>query len=502
MGLIFLSGSVLSIVWLSAKCKAYNVCKKFAGISVFFNVTRYIITATFIEQQLQILLFKQTCIKLVAASPQVQSPSFSCVRLGARSVRITGRHEWVKVKPSLMYPIMGNLPKSLVESTRPFSISGVDYAGPIYIKECRGRKNLANKGISWHFIPPRSPHMGGIWEINVKSIKGHLKRTIGEVVLSYEELYTLLTRIEAVLNSRPLCPLSNDPNDLNPITPGHFLIGEPLTSMSERDLTTTRINRLTQWQRVEQMRQHFLHRWQREYSPTETLVEFDFGSIILLINANEGCQFGVRNVTFRQGCYRPSTPALEIGSMVILVEDNTPPLQWKLGRIVELHPGSDGVVRVVSVKTVNGIFKRATRKVVFIAKSKQNNYNLPRLSIYHPSSTYRGKEVTAGRNSDTPESEKPYVVSFFWRKKVRNANDEGSSWKSAANKTHIRTCSTFPNQPFPTNSRDPYNCDGGFTSASQSRIQQNLFHLRYTVLHNRRPHGNLTKQPPDLLNVT
>jgi hypothetical protein len=55
------------------------------------------------------------------------------------------------------------------------------------------------------------------------------------------------------------------------------------------------------------------------YSPIETLVEFDFGcksmfvtckiefyaaAIILLINANEGCQFGVRNVSFRQGCYR------------------------------------------------------------------------------------------------------------------------------------------------------------------------------------------------------
>jgi hypothetical protein len=327
-----------------------------------------------------------------------------------------------KVKPSVMYPIIGNLPKSRVEPTRPFSISGVDYAGPIYIKECRGRskrtvkayicvfvcfstkavhlelvgdlttqtflnalkrfisrrghvyhlysdnatnfvganrelleirtflksasfsqitENLANKGISWHFIPPRSPHMGGIWEINVKSITGHLKRTIGEVVLSYEELYTLLTRIEAVLNSRPLCPLSNDPNDLNPITPGHFLIGEPLTSISERDLTTTRINRLTQWQRVEQMRQHFWHRWQREY---------------LVQNIN-------RSKQLRGSGSRPSTPALEVGSMVILVEDNTPPLQWKLGRIVELHPGSDGVVRVVSVKTVNGIFKRATRKV-------------------------------------------------------------------------------------------------------------------------------------------
>ncbi|KAH0815897.1 hypothetical protein GEV33_006893 [Tenebrio molitor] len=177
--------------------------------------------------------------------------------------------------------------------------------------------------------------------VKFSMVIGYLKRTIGEVVLSYEELYTLLTRIEAVLNSRPLCPLSNDPNDLNPLTSGHFLIEEPLTYISERDLTTKRINRLTQWQRVEQMRQHFWHRWQRDY---------------LVQNIN-------RSKQLRGSGSRPSTPALEVSSMVILVEDNTPPLQWKLGRIVELHPGSDGVVRVVSVKTVNGIFKRATRKV-------------------------------------------------------------------------------------------------------------------------------------------
>jgi hypothetical protein len=67
-------------------------------------------------------------------------------------VRITGRHEWVKVKPRLMYPIMGNLPKSLVESTRPFSISGVDYAGPIYIKECRGRSKRTVKAYICVFV--------------------------------------------------------------------------------------------------------------------------------------------------------------------------------------------------------------------------------------------------------------------------------------------------------------------------------------------------------------
>ncbi|XP_060531495.1 uncharacterized protein LOC132705081 [Cylas formicarius] len=87
--------------------------------------------------------------------------------------------------------------------------------------------------IKWHFIPPSSPHFGGLWESNIKTVKGHIARTIGEQVLTFEELYTLFTQVEAIMNSRPLCPLSEDPNDLNVLTPGHFLTMEPLNAPPE-----------------------------------------------------------------------------------------------------------------------------------------------------------------------------------------------------------------------------------------------------------------------------
>jgi hypothetical protein len=104
---------------------------------------------------------------------------------------------------------------------------------------------LSNENIQWKFIPPRTPNFGGLWEAGVKSVKYHIKRVVGETVLTYDELYTLLTRIEACLNSRPLVPMSNDPNDLTAITPGHFLIGEALTAPLEPDLTELKINRLS-----------------------------------------------------------------------------------------------------------------------------------------------------------------------------------------------------------------------------------------------------------------
>ncbi|XP_054709171.1 uncharacterized protein LOC129218872 [Uloborus diversus] len=89
------------------------------------------------------------------------------------------------------------------------------------------------ENINWHFIPPITPHFGGLWESNIKTVKKHLIKASNSAILNFEELSTLLIQIEACLNSRPLTPLSADPMDLQPLTPGHFLIGAPLLSFPE-----------------------------------------------------------------------------------------------------------------------------------------------------------------------------------------------------------------------------------------------------------------------------
>ncbi|GFX20370.1 integrase catalytic domain-containing protein [Trichonephila clavipes] len=109
---------------------------------------------------------------------------------------------------------------------------------------------LTNESIEWNFIPPRSPNHGGLWEAGVKAFKFHLKRVVGNAHLTLEEFIRILCEIEAVLNSRQLTPLTSNFDDFETLTPGHFLVGRPLTSIVEAQITNINENQLSRWERV------------------------------------------------------------------------------------------------------------------------------------------------------------------------------------------------------------------------------------------------------------
>lgn len=335
---------------------------------------------------------------------------------------IRGCVKCFRVNPRSTQFLMGDLPSARVTPSRPFSRCGLDYCGPVLIKDgtlrspkvvkayicvfvcfsvravhielvkdlttdsflnClkrfisrRGKpyeifsdngsnfigaqshlselynfltdefhndrvsQYLSSDEIHWRTIPSRSPHMGGLWESCIKSLKYHLKRILGNASITYEEMYTVLTQIECVLNSRPLSPLSSDPNDYLPLTPGHFLIGEPLVAPPQQDVQDVNPNRLTRYYRIQQLFQHFWNRWSREYLTT---------------------------LQARSKWKSKSTENPIVGDLVILKEDNSPPLRWPMARIVELHSGKDNIVRVVSVKVSNGnVFKRSLAKICLL----------------------------------------------------------------------------------------------------------------------------------------
>jgi len=98
--------------------------------------------------------------------------------------------------------------------------------------------------------------------------KLQLKKVVGNQVYTLEELMTLITRIEGVLNSRPLVAMSTDLNDLSVITPGNFLIGKPLMTIPEHDIVDIPQNRRKRWQLVRQAFHSFWKRWSREFLHT------------------------------------------------------------------------------------------------------------------------------------------------------------------------------------------------------------------------------------------
>ncbi|GFX23519.1 DUF5641 domain-containing protein [Trichonephila clavipes] len=137
-------------------------------------------------------------------------------------------------------------------------------------------------------------------------------------------------QIEVVLNSRPICPLSNDPNDVETLTPAHFLVGSSL------DYTEIPMNRLSRWQLVQRMNQHFWRKWSSEY----------------LNRLQQRPKWCTGNVGFKEGDF-----------VFVKPSENSDSLKWHLARILKLYPGKDNIVRVVTLRDKQGIYKRPVTKI-------------------------------------------------------------------------------------------------------------------------------------------
>ncbi|GFY25964.1 integrase catalytic domain-containing protein [Trichonephila clavipes] len=129
-------------------------------------------------------------------------------------------------------------------------------------------KYFVSENIDWKFIHPKSPHFGGLWEAGVKSGKHHLKRAIGNLHFIFEEFETIMIQVEGILNSRPLTPLSSDADNFDVLTPGHFLIGRPITSIPEPNLIDVNENRLSRWEKITKVMQRTWKKWKSDYLNT------------------------------------------------------------------------------------------------------------------------------------------------------------------------------------------------------------------------------------------
>lgn len=200
-----------------------------------------------------------------------------------------------------------------------------------------------DQAIRWNFTTPRAPHAGGIYESGIKSMKHHLKR-IFQKSFNFEQLTTVLCKIEAILNSRPITPMSEDPNDLKVLTPGHFLVGRTLISLPERNFINVPTTRLKLWQQIQQTTQQFWHSWYHDY---------------------------LHNLQKRPKHFREKFE-VRVGDMVLLVDRNLPSMKWMMGRVIQLFPSKRSkIVRNVKVITQFGTKERDIRYLCFLPFERQ-----------------------------------------------------------------------------------------------------------------------------------
>lgn len=202
------------------------------------------------------------------------------------------------------------------------------------------------KGIEWEFITPNAPHEGGIWEAAVKSMKHHLRRIMGPQKYSYEGISTLISGIEACMNSRPICAMSDDPTDSLALTPAHFLIGGPikLPINEEMESPPRTANRL--FKEIQFQTQSFWNKWSQEY-------------ITSLINRPK---------------WREEHKNIRKGQLALIKNDNLAPTYWLMGRIIETFKGEDGKIRSARLKTETGTLERSIRKLCILPVDEEIDF--------------------------------------------------------------------------------------------------------------------------------
>ena len=214
-----------------------------------------------------------------------------------------------------------------------FSGCGTNFKGTVQELKIKARKVKefsADKGTAWNFNPPASPHIGGVWKGEIKTVKDILYSMIKSTVLTEFQLCTIFTEIEAIVKNRLLTHVSNNPDDFESLTPNHFLLGRFITTGKVSQDADSDESSRRKWKQVVTITKQFWKRWLSEYFST--------------LQQRNKCQTNQVNIKNE--------------ALVIVKGDNLTRGKWPLSRITDVLPLEDGIVRVVRVKTAEGEYVR------------------------------------------------------------------------------------------------------------------------------------------------
>jgi len=188
--------------------------------------------------------------------------------------------------------------------------------------------------IQWIFNPPAAPWWGGFWERMIQMVKKLLRRVLGLSSLDYEELVSVLCDCEATINSRPLTSISEDSDELIPLTPAMFM-GE-IVEGGVPDLDhLDRVNLNKRLRYLQRLRDTLKERFRIEY-------------LSHLLQRPSKVQKGQN---------------IKVGDIVLIENESKRRTFWPMARIIQIYPGKDGEIRVARVKTASGEVVRPIQRV-------------------------------------------------------------------------------------------------------------------------------------------
>ena len=213
------------------------------------------------------------------------------------------------------------------------------------------REHFSKNYILWKFIAPRAPWMGGFYERLIKVVKNCLRKILYRKRISLQELQTVVVEMQSRINNRPLTYIDSDRMPLEPLSPSHLLYGRAIEAMppviveEESDPTYIDHNHLNkQFSLLSSMISKFERVWKNEY-------------LLSLRERHYGAQRA------------KELNNLKVGD-VVLIQVESPRSEWPLGRIVELRPDSEGVVRSVDVVCRGHISTKTVEKIVNLEVSE------------------------------------------------------------------------------------------------------------------------------------
>ena len=200
--------------------------------------------------------------------------------------------------------------------------------------------------VTWERNTPAASHMGGVWERQIRTVKGVLCSLVKSSPrrLDEESLRTFLAEAEGIVNSRPLTLENLHDPDSQPLSPSQILtmktrVASPPPGVFQGDGVYAR----KRWRVVQHMADSFWSRWRKEY--------------LQLLQCRSKWT-GVKR-------------SLQDGDIVLMKDEEIPRGRWPLALVTEAHKSKDGLVRSVTLRAKGSSFKRPVHKTVLLVAREE-----------------------------------------------------------------------------------------------------------------------------------